>query len=84
MGLLTGFRDGIGQWVFKVAFKRVAAAVISFLLGLLTSAKVAAVLANSGVSYDPVALDNFLTGLITAGGVMLHDWLRIKLNFKWI
>lgn len=84
MGLLTGFKDNVGEWLFRVAFKRVAAALVSLVIGFLASEKAVPLLQQWGVSYDAAVLKESLTAFITAAGVGIHDWLRMKFNFKWL
>jgi len=82
MSLIAKIKGIGGEWLFKVAIKRIGAAASGAVLGLLADEKVANFLINSGVEIRQETLKAQVATLITLGAVGLHDWLRLK--YKWM
>jgi hypothetical protein len=84
MAILGGLKEGVSRYLFSVAAKRVIAAAVGYVIGLLTSAKIAMILTQWGIDIDPAAFKTALEGVLTAGTVALHDWLRLHKWFQWM
>lgn len=88
MGLFTNLiqnaKAKFGDYAFSIGMKKLGGAVVSALIALASSAKVAGVLNAHGVTVDPVTLQKELTVGITGAGVWLHDFLKVKLGVPWL
>ena len=81
-----GLKEMIEGWILRVALKKGVKAVVSVILSAVVSAKVAPILAQAGVTIDPVQLEVGLTaagaGAITVGLNYLK--LKTKLGQKFL
>lgn len=84
MSIVEKLKGIAGDWVLKVATKRIAAGVTGSIIGLVTSEKVAGILTSHGVTLDPQQLEAGLIASVTAGVIALHDWLRLRKGFEWL
>ncbi len=78
MSLLAKLKLKAEGYLLSIGLKRGAAALAGYIVGLLAGPKVSAVLAQMGVTVDPVTLKNSIEGGAAALFVFIHDWWRIK------
>ena len=73
-----------GQWVFKVAAKRVGASATGLIVGALTSEKVVPFLKAGGIKADSDVLTVSVSGIVMLVIVTFHDWIRLRKGFEWL
>ena len=73
-----GIKDALEGFVLKVALKKGVKAAVSFVIAFTASAQVAPLLAQFGVTIDPVQLEIGLTTVGTALVAMALNWLKVK------
>ena len=73
-----GLKELVEGWVFGIALKKGVKAIAAVTLSAVASGKVAPVLAQMGITIDPVQLEAGLTVLGTGAITMGLNWLKLK------
>jgi hypothetical protein len=85
MGLIDKFKGWAGEWMLKVAVKRVGVVVAGAIVGYLTRDDIAALLVKFGVENVQLETLRFeIQAAVTAAAVGIHDWARLKPWGKWL
>jgi len=75
---------GIRTFLWNIAIKKGVTALAKVIVAFLTSVKLAPILAQYGVTIDPVVLIGSLTALLTGLLEMIRNWLKYKIGLKWL
>jgi hypothetical protein len=67
-------------YLLSIGIKRAGAAILGLILGQLANAKVSAILTTLGISVDPAQVTVWFDGVMISLSVLIHDWLKVKLN----
>ena len=76
--------EKVEEWILGIALKKAAYSAVKVVAAFIASVKVAPVMAQLGVTVDPVTMEGGLTALLTSGMTMLQNWLKVKYNLSWL
>jgi hypothetical protein len=81
---MTNPVDEVKEWLLKIALKKSGLFASKAIVGIVTGVKVAPILAQLGVTVDPVTMAGGIATLLGAGLTILQNWVKIKYGVKWL
>lgn len=81
---MTNPVETVKTWLLSIALKKAVSFAVKFIVSIITGVKVAPILAQLGITIDPVTLAGGIATLLGAGLTILQNWIKIKLGVKWL
>jgi hypothetical protein len=76
--------DKVQEWLWTIALKKGVSFAVKAIIGIITGIKAAPILAQMGVTVDPVTLEAGLATLIGAGLTFVQNWAKVKFKISWL
>lgn len=76
--------DQVQKWLWTIALKKGVLFAVKAIIGIITGLKVAPVLAQLGISVDPVTLEAGLAALIGSLLTIVQNWAKVKFNLSFL
>lgn len=81
---MTNPIEAVKTWLWQIALKKGVISLVKVIVAFIASVKVKPILTQIGITVDEVALTGALTAIITSGLTFVLNWLKVKLNIKWL
>lgn len=76
--------EKVEQWLWQIALKKGVLFAVKAIIGIITGVKVAPVLAQLGISVDPITLEAGLATLIGSLLTIVQNWAKMKFGLSWL
>ena len=76
--------EKVEQWLFSIALKKGVSFAVKAIIGIITGVKLAPILAQLGITVDPMALEAGLATLIGSGLTIIQNWAKVKFGLTWL
>ncbi len=72
------------KFLKRIMLKKVAKKAVQLLAAFLVAHGVDAILQSMGIMIDWAQFEEFLTGFLFLAFEGIRNWLKVKLNLKWL
>jgi hypothetical protein len=76
--------EKVQEWLWTIALKKGVLFAAKAIIGIITGLKVAPVLAQLGITVDPVTLEAGLATLIGSLLTIVQNWAKVKFKLTWL
>lgn len=76
--------EKVEQWLWQIALKKGVLFAVKAIIGIITGVKVAPVLAQLGISVDPITLEAGLATFIGSLLTIVQNWAKMKFGLTWL
>ena len=76
--------EKVEKRLWQIALKKGVLFAAKAIIGIITGLKVAPILAQLGISIDPVTLEAGLATLIGSLLTIVQNWAKVKFGLNWL
>jgi hypothetical protein len=76
--------EKVEQWLWQIGIKKGVSFAVKAIIGIITGVKVAPILAQLGISVDPVTFEAGLATLVGSLLTIAQNYIKVKFGVTWL